>query len=392
MAMFAAHRSARLPSHEANDMNLIKVFSQLAWTTALILLLAAGIAVAQDTAANGFHPGEIWLDDHGVAINAHGGGILFQNGNYYWFGEHKTAGQGGNVAHVGVHCYSSTDLYHWKDEGIALSVSKDPSSEITEGCILERPKVIYNAATHKYVMWFHLELKGQGYSAARCGVAVSDSVTGPYTYLKSLRPNAGFWPLNVTDAEKKGALARDFDQGQMARDMTLFQDDDGSAYLVASSEDNATMDISKLSDDYLNTSGQYIRAFSWHAEAPTIFKYNGKYYFIGSACNGWNPTYAMSAVADSMLGKWTSLGTPCRGPQSETGQTFESQSTYVLPVAGKPGAFIFMADRWRPNNAIDGRYVWLPVQFENGAPTISWMKDWDLGVFDNPAVTSGESQ
>lgn len=141
-----------------------------------------------------FRPGEIWPDNNGVHINAHGGGILQQGDTYYWFGEHKTEGKAGNVAQVGVHCYSSKDLYNWKDEGIALSVSDDESSPIVKGCILERPKVIFNKKTGKYVMWFHLEPKGAGYSGAQSGVAVSDKVTGPYTLLYAARPNAGFGP------------------------------------------------------------------------------------------------------------------------------------------------------------------------------------------------------
>ena len=43
-----------------------------------------------------FHPGELWPDNNGVHINAHGGGILFDGGVYYWFGEHKIAGDAGN--------------------------------------------------------------------------------------------------------------------------------------------------------------------------------------------------------------------------------------------------------------------------------------------------------
>ena len=31
-------------------------------------------------------------------------------------------------------------------------------------------------------MWFHLELRGKGYKAARAGLAISDKVTGPYTF------------------------------------------------------------------------------------------------------------------------------------------------------------------------------------------------------------------
>ena len=107
-----------------------------------------------------FKPAELWADENGVPINAHGGGIIFHKGRYWWFGEHKTEGGGGNRANVGVHCYSSKNLYDWRDEGIALAVAPEGSgSPIEKGCILERPKVIYNAATGKFVMWFHLELK-----------------------------------------------------------------------------------------------------------------------------------------------------------------------------------------------------------------------------------------
>lgn len=133
---------------------------------------------SQTAQGQSFTPGEIWPDNHQVHINAHGGGILYENGTYYWFGEHKTEGEAGNLANVGVHCYSSDDLYHWKDCGIALSViENDPGHPISKGCILERPKVIYNPLTKKYVMWFHLEPKGAGYSGALSGIALSDRVT-----------------------------------------------------------------------------------------------------------------------------------------------------------------------------------------------------------------------
>ena len=86
-------------------------------------------------------------------------GAIFDNGRYYIFGEHKLGGTLGNKSVVGVHCYSSDDLYNWKDEGIALEMSGDPDSEIVRGTILERPKVIYNPRTKKYVMWMHLEFR-----------------------------------------------------------------------------------------------------------------------------------------------------------------------------------------------------------------------------------------
>ena len=45
-----------------------------------------------------FRPGELWLDNNGVHINAHGGGFIFYNNKYYWFGEHKIEGEKGNYA------------------------------------------------------------------------------------------------------------------------------------------------------------------------------------------------------------------------------------------------------------------------------------------------------
>lgn len=104
------------------------------------------------------------------------GGILFNNGKYYWFGEHRPSS--GFTTQVGVTCYSSTDLRNWKYEGVALAVSDEAGSDIEKGCIIERPKVIYNQKTGKYVMWFHLELKGRGYGPSRAGVAVSEHPGG----------------------------------------------------------------------------------------------------------------------------------------------------------------------------------------------------------------------
>ena len=380
----------------------LRKITRLVTATGLVFFVVT--CAAQPAARlTSFKPGELWLDDHGVHINAHGGGMLLQGGIYYWFGEHRAGGPAGGTAD-GVHAYSSTDLYNWKDEGMVFRPSDDPQSDITKGCLMERPKVVYNAPTHKFVLWFHLELKGQGYKAARAGVAVSDQPTGPYVFRASFRPNQGVWPINVTDQDKAsppagagGAgrsvqtaaragdyLRRDFKSGQMSRDMTVFVDDDGKAYLITSSEENATLHIVQLSDDYQGFSGKWSRVLIGDSnEAPAVFKSGGKYYMISSGTTGWNPNPARSAVADSIFGPWTRLGNPCRGTPEQNRTTFQSQSTYVLALPGKPGAFIFMADRWRPQNPIDGRYLWLPIAWESGQPVIAWHDEWKLSDFDH---------
>ncbi len=373
-----------------------------------ILLLSASFVFAQKQESNGFTPGKLWLDNKGVHINAHGGGILFHNKTYYWFGEHKIEGDEGNKAMVGVHVYSSKNLTQWKDEGIALSVVDDTTSLLVKGCIIERPKVIYNKKTKTFVMWFHHELKGQGYKAALTGLAISKKITGPYQYIKSVNPNAGHWPMNFSDSFKKSDaqinvegmkwkspegqklvaegyfVRRDFSKGQMARDMTLYVDEDDKAYHIHSSENNQTLHFAELTDDYQNFTGKYTRVLEGKAnEAPAIFKKDGKYYMISSGTTGWDPNPARLSVADHIQGPWKELGDPSRGTEAQNKTTFWSQSTYILPVFGKKNAFIYMGDRWTPKNAIDGRYIWLPIQFEEGKPILKWFDQWDLSVFDS---------
>jgi len=70
-------------------------------------------------------------------------------------------------------------------------------------------------------------------------------------------------------------------------------------------------------------------------------------------------------------------------PQNEMGpeKTFGGQSTCIFPVQGKEGAYIAMFDIWRPEDAIDGRYVWLPVTFNESGLQIQWKDAWDLSLF-----------
>lgn len=363
----------------------------------------AALCSHSQTTTSEIHPGQLWPDNTGVHVNAHGGGMLYANGSYYWFGEYKSDTT--SVALKGVTCYSSTDLVNWKNEGIALPVMPVGSfSDIESGCILERPKVVYNKKTKKYVMWFHLELKGKGYAAARVGVAVSDKATGPYRFVHSYRPCAGFWPDNMPEEQRtlkvtpddfskwwtpqwhkavdEGLfIRRDLEGGQMSRDMTVYVDDDQKAYHIYSSEENLTLHIAELTDDYQNHTGKFIRIFpGGHNEAPAIFKKDGTYFMITSGCTGWDPNEARMFTAPSIWGPWKQHPNPCRGEDANL--TFHSQSTYIFPVEGKKDAFVFMADRWRPKHPSDARYIWLPIQFDNGLPYLKWYDAWSLDVFD----------
>jgi beta-galactosidase len=250
-----------------------------------------------------------------------------------------------------------------------------PAAFRDEG-ICERPKVLRCPATGKFVMWMHLD--DQAYLVAQAGVAVADAPTGPFEFVRGFRPINFTYPLAGEDR------CREHELGGTYRDMTLFQDDDGQAYVFYSSESNWTMYICRLRPDYLGIVEPAVQGETWQRvlvkqkrEAPAPFKFGGRYYLITSGCSGWAPNAADVAVADHVLGPYMQLGNPCSGPGAET--TFESQSTFVIANPFKPaGHFIFMADRWKKDELHDSRYVWLPFAMDHaGRFKLEYRDAWD---------------
>ena len=337
------------------------------WTLQVLILFLLSCAMNQtpqgkNDASFVWKQGKVWLDTDGFPINAHGGGMLYHDGIYYWYGEIKgdstylldwvTSWECWRADAGGVSCYSSTDLINWKSEGKALATQTDEKSDLHPSQVIERPKVIYNPETGKFIMWLHIE--SPDYEKAHAGVAISDSPTGPFVYLGSFKPN-----------------------GQDSRDQTLFRDDDGRAFHICSSEWNKTLYISLLTEDYTKPSGIFTRNFIGQSrEAPAVFKHRGKYYMITSGCTGWDPNKALYAVADSMLGSWTLMNNPCRGPGSES--TFMAQSTFVFQVAGRPHNYFAMFDRWNKTDLARSGYIWLPVTFENDKMVIEWKEKFSF--------------
>ena len=327
----------------------------------LLLFVCFNLLLTAQQKPDSIHPGETWNDTRKQPINAHGGGILYDRGVYYWYGEIKKgpttrvpgidSWEDYRVEAGGVSCYASKDLVNWTFRGVALATEKnDSSSDIHTSRVVERPKVVYNDRTHQYVMWMHIDRAD--YSFARAGVAVSNSPTGPFHYLHSVQPN-----------------------GQMSRDMTLFKDADGSAYLVYASENNLTMQICLLTDDYLEPTEKYKRILeSQNREAPAMFRTNGKYYLVTSLCTGWDPNRALYAVADSVMGDWQLKGNPCTGVDADS--TYHAQSSFIFPVLGRTGQFVFMADRWNKTDLEHSLYVWLPLTMQDDIPVIEWKDEW----------------
>lgn len=358
-----------------------------------------------------FTPGETWYDDDGTLIQAHGGhvqrlkvkdkrtGELVEK--WWWVGEDKTNGYRGGIC-----AYSSEDLYNWTYEGMIMrnvtsreqldteDYFKNLYADYTEKqldnvyiCIndttsvIERPKMIFNEETGKYLLWFHAdgptETSNANYAAASAGVAVSDSPYGPFRFIDRYR-------LNVCPEDQEDMYPS---SKGMARDMNLFIDDDKTAYIIYSSEENLTIYISKLNDTYTGLATpaaeavygeDFIRLYPGaQREAPAVFKRNGIYYMMTSGATGWAPNKARYYMSDSMLGEWVNMGDPCIGDDKQT--TFDSQSTCIFSADKESDSYIYMGDRWNSDDLSNSRYVWLPIQFDvEGKMTIQWVDSWSI--------------
>ena len=320
-----------------------------------------------------FRPGQPWPDTQGTHLNAHGFCILDFGGRHYWYGSHKIAGKTESEKNeAGVRCYVSDDLLNWKDMGLVLDVfAPGAHPELADASILDRPKVIYHAATRKFILYFKLyPPKSQGGKSgtdfAYVGVATATEPTGPFHY--EGRFLGGNSPFGTGD-------------------FTIFADNDGSIYHLGVRKPDKVHVAGRLSDDGLRPAGDYLElaGIALKTEAPALFRRGNKIYFLGSDSSGWAPNAARMFVADRVTGPYQNLGNPARGlnPHNNLGpeKTFGGQSTFVYPVAGRRDAWIAMFDINLPQNPITSGYIWLPIEFEGDRPVIRWRDQWDLSVF-----------
>jgi hypothetical protein len=245
--------------------------------------------------------------------------------------------------------YRSTDLRTWEFRGNALTQSSAPELNSSN---IERPKIMYNRSTGQYVMWMHKET-ATDYGQARAAVATSSNIEGPYTYRGSFRP---------------------FNQ-YMSRDLNVFVDDDGTGYMVSSSNENADLNLYRLTADYTNVA-QLV--YSWkggYREAPALFKRNGVYLIVTSGATGWGPNQQKYSASTSLTGGWSgwqNLG---------DGTAYGSQTTFVLPVQGsQTTSYLYLGDHWGPGyggSYEDSSYVWLPLRFPTST---SIALDWTPSI------------
>jgi beta-xylosidase len=318
---------------------------------AIFLLLSAATAIASPQL---IRPTEVWKDNRGQHIQAHGGGILKVGDTWYWFGEDRSRGLPEGTRAVA--CYASKDLVNWQFRRQVIR-ARSPESGAGRFYVLERPKVFHNPKTGRFVMYVHLD--SANYKYARVGVYVSDTVDGQYKFVRSFRP-----------------------LGQESRDIGQFVDDDGSAYLIFESRPTKGFYIAKLSDDYMDVE----KAVSFvHAplEGGGLVHYDGLYYLIGSKMTGWEPNPNVFATSKILEGPWTVFD-DIAPPEANT---YGAQSTMMVKVAGsKTTTVIFMGDMWKPQAQWDSRYLWMPLEIGNGRLHLPAPRPWTLDAVTGEAL------
>ena len=340
-----------------------------------------------------FHPGQVWLDTEGKRIQAHGGSIFYLDGVYYWYGENKEfTDPDKNIWHWGVRCYASTDLYNWEDKGLIIPPEPDdPDSPLHPSACMDRPHIIYNARTKKYVCWLKIMGKDQIQTET---VLTADELLGPYTKVRT-----GLRPL--------GMSAGDFD---------LAVAEDGKGYYFFERV-HSELIIADLTDDYTDVTGYYSTHFPRHRppfvrEAPAHFTRQGKHYLITSGTTGYYPNPSEVAAAETWHGPYTVLGDP--HPDDKTRTSWHSQVSSVFKVPGRKDLYIALADRWLPEatdtldynvygKAVEmlsdpdtpkdkipydvlasmpkektsiADYVWLPIRFDGDMAYLDWKDSW----------------
>lgn len=337
-----------------------------------LLLTALCIALLTFPALRGWaqsiKPGNTWNDTSGSSINAHGGCVVYHDGYYYWFGEQRSTNKSD-----GISCYRSKDFYSWTKMSRAVSPTgskTDENRDIASGRTLERPKVIYNEKTGKWVMWIHWE-NGDDYGQAKVAVCTADKVEGPYKLSDVFRPN-----------------------GCDSRDQTLFLDTDGKAYHIYSTNMNSNTNCERLSEDFLTPlEGYSVQLKGRRYEAAAIFKAGETYYGLFSGCTGWNPNPGRFMWTYDLMDETWQAPADFKASDGSTGINFcvdnnkntsyQSQSNFVFAVPGKDKCFVYMGDRWSSSNIQSSKHIWLPLSVRSGYPTVRWYDEWNLSVFDD---------
>ncbi len=289
--------------------------------------------------------GILWRDTDGNRIKAHGVSIMKHQGVYYMLGEDRSDA----FTFEGVNLYSSTDLMNWQFRNTIID--EGTNSDLTAHLrITERPCLIYNALTNRFVVW--LKYQNGSYTNNKAAIFYSNTIDGDYTYDRE------FFPA-----------------GYDSNDSSLFVDTDGKAYYISTNKANGSLNLYTLTDDYMDAADATILFPGENREAPVIFKKDNLYYMICSNKTGWDPNqmrYSTSTSLKSGWAEWKLVGNRIN---------FDSQPTDVITITGTAGTnYYYVGDRWKDPNIRESKTVIFPLNVANGNLNITNVNEFKIDL------------
>ncbi len=286
--------------------------------------------------------GQVWLTAEGDTVQAHAPGFVLIDGVWYMCGEDRA-----NIWRPDVNLYSSRDLVNWKFEKKIIE-NGVTTKELGRSRMIERPKLLYNPKTGKYVVWCHYESRNYGASEAAC--FESDKVDGEYKYVWSGRP-----------------------LGVKSRDCNVFQDKDGTAYFISTTEENQHLGLFRLSEDY-HEAVEHTEIFSYQRrEAPAIVRLGDTYFMFSSACTGWDPNQCKLSYSKDLRQGWT--------PLENIGNNiaFDTQAAAILEVKGtKTTTYLYVGDRWQDPGLPETKTIIFPIEFDGEKCKYEYHERFDI--------------
>jgi hypothetical protein len=294
-----------------------------------------------------------WKDTAGTPIYSQGGGVLQVGDTYYWYGVKyggavtyaaSPTGKNDDTSFAGITIYSSKNLADWK-----LENTVKPSNT---GGWFGRLGVVYHAATQKYV------LVAQG---------------GGGLYFATSSTPAGNFVYNNTQTNLPGIV------NGSTGDQTMFQDDDGQAYLISSSSSGrSNRYVSPLrASDFLAAENAVLVYKGNGREGNCLFKYDGYYYFCSSDLHGWNSSQTYCVSASNIRGPY---GAEFVMGGTDRDFSHVTQTGFFVAVKGSAQTtIIFAGDRWSDfagNGA--GYNQWMPLSFSGRTPRMESLTHWSI--------------
>ncbi len=326
------------------------------------VLFFIGLSCSSLADANVISNDTWWVDSNGSNVLASmGGHITLVGDTYYWVGNDPQRSLNGED----IHLYSSKTLGSgsWKHEGKMV--------DFAPGTGASNCSLLYSHATGNYVI------------VAKSGLQFyeSASITGPYTHVNTVNK---FQIDNRGGNYKIGGMGT-FQDGTNAYVITSRRWLPSTPKSETEGANHRYTGIYKLTPDFLDVAEEVCWLRNDSREAMWLFKKDDTYYMTGSHTAGWTASACYYRTSTN-LEDWSAeqeIGMDPERPGGTQAQkimrSHGSQHRFIIQLGN--GQWMYGGDRYPYDEPEShpfekGLYIFCPVVWDNGHPTVKWEPVW----------------